>query len=140
MKKLILLTLLSVATQANALELKNYNQIEAVLKYGKVIHIAVDFTQCTPVNARQLVSSALAIYTPSAVQVANDNIAASLKHFTLDNPAYPNKPVYEFVRYTFTADNVLTLTNQTLDATNFAPLGDPMTLTCKLTAGVKVFI
>jgi hypothetical protein len=140
MKKLIFLSLLAMTSQLHAQELKDYDQIQAHLEKGDVIHIKVDFSQCTSNGVRRLQSAPVAVYTPDAVQIANDNIATSLQHFTLDNPTYPGKAVYEFIRYTFTNDNVLTLTNQTLDATNYSPLGDPMTMVCKLRAGAQVFV
>ncbi len=140
MKKIIFLALCFIATAANAFEIKEYNFLRLFAARGVVLHIAVDFSQCTVTSATSpTATSSVAMFTPSSLQIADDNIATSFKHFTLDDPAYPGKAVYEFVRYTFTADNSLALTSQTLDATNYALLGDPVKLTCKLGSGVRVF-
>ncbi len=139
MKKFILLTSLIISTNIFADKLDNFDQIKHAITHGKTIHITVDFSKCTPSHNQTTNQMNVGIFTPHAIQVVNNKIATSLTHFTLNNPSFPDKPVYEFVRYTFTKDNNLNLTAQTLDARDYSSLSDKHELNCKINAGVKVY-
>lgn len=53
-------------------------------------------------------------------------------YFTLNDPYFPTKPVYEYIRYTMTSDNNLNLSYQALDATTYMPLTDKFLFDCKI--------
>jgi hypothetical protein len=138
MKKLILFTSLLISTNVFADELHNFDQIKAAVLTGKTIHIAIDFSKCCPQNkvAEQM---SIGIFTPNTLQVTNHTIATSLTHLTLNNPRFPDKPVYEFARYTITADNQVNLMVQVLDATNYTPLTNKFSLNCKIDTDAKIY-
>jgi len=141
MRKLVLLSLLFIATNALADELQNFDQIKSAVTTGKSIRIAIDFSKC--VMDKKAVSrdkSNIAIFTPNEIIVDNDGrIVTSLMHFTLNNTNFPAKPVYQFVRYTLTADDHVNLAYQVLDAKNYAILADTVSVDCKISSGVKIY-
>jgi hypothetical protein len=143
MKKILLLAALSstmiLTANASAGELHNYKEIEAAVLHGRAIHIVVDFTKCTVSKKDMTDAMSSAVFTPNAISVMSDHIATSLKHFTLNDPSYPNQPIYEFVRYTINSDNSLVLSDQALDAVSYAALGDKQTITCTVDTSAKVY-
>lgn len=140
MKKIILLSSLTIFifNTSFADELHHYDQIKNAALTGKTIHITVDFTQCASSNAVTQIDN-FGVFTPNAMLVANDHIATSLNHFTINSPSFPNKPVYEFVTYRITTNDEINITAQTLDAVNYAPLNNKTTYNCKLDASAKIF-
>lgn len=140
MKKLILLASLLITTNSFADELHNFNEIKAAVIIGKTIHIAIDFSKCAAPNKANAQSMNVGIFTPSAIQVANDHIATSLTHFTLNNPGFPDKPIYEFVRYTITGDDNVNLTAHVLDAVNYISLSNRISFNCKIDSGAKIYV
>ena len=82
----------------------------------------------------------LGLFTPNEIIVdTNGRIDASLKHFTLSDPNFPNKPIYQFVRYTLTSDNNVNLITQLLDAVNYADLEHKVSFDCKIDVGAKIY-
>lgn len=139
MKKFILLASLLITTNCFAGVLYNYNKIKAAVISGKAIHIVIDFSKCSsPKNESTQAMSVIAVYAPNSLLVMNDHIATSLTHFTLNNPSFPGKPIYEFVRYTISDNNTVNVTEQILDA-NYTPLLHDFSFTCKLNSGAKIY-
>lgn len=137
MKKIIFLITLLASTNSIANELRNFNAIKAAAKTGKNIHIIIDFEKCSSPNNIQI--STTAVFTPDAMLIANNRIITSLMHFTLNNPTYPGKPVYEFVKYTIADDNTVQVISQTLDAVNYAPLGNINTFNCSVDSSAQFY-
>lgn len=138
MRKLFLLTSLLISTNSFSDELHNFNELKSAVMTGKTIRVAVDFLKCSSANKGDEPVS-IGVFTPNAIHVANDHVAASLTHFTLNDPSFPGKPVYEFVSYTIADDNNLNLTDQVLDAVNYTPLSDKFSFNCKIDSGVKIY-
>lgn len=82
------------------------------------------------------------VYNPKELIINNDSgyMAASLMHFTLNDPQFPSKPVYGYARYTISRDGSVTLAFQTLDAINYSPLTDIYSYSCKLGESAKIYI
>lgn len=141
MKKLFLLSLLAITTNSFANELHDFDQIKSTVTNGKSIRIAIDFSKCTTENTSfSKDKNNIAIFTPNEIVVDNnDRIVTSLMHFTLYNSNFPAKPVYQFIRYTLTADNNVNLAYQILDAKNYALLADTVTVDCKINVGAKIY-
>jgi hypothetical protein len=140
MKKLFLLASLLLTSTSFANELHHYNDVKAAVITGKTIHIAVDLSSCIASSKEMAQSTSIGVFTPNAIQVNNNHIATSLTHFTLNNPNFPGKPVYEFVRYTITEDNNVNLTDQVLDAVNYAPLSPKISFNCKIDTSAKIYV
>ncbi|TAK73968.1 MAG: hypothetical protein EPO11_07650 [Gammaproteobacteria bacterium] len=141
MKKLIF-AFLFLATNSFALELHTYDQINAAVSTGKSIHILIHYSQCTAPSAKPEQSGSSSVFTPNEMSINNDNgyIAASLMHFTLNNPDFLGKPIYEFSRYTLLNNNSVSLSSQVLDAVTYSPLTNKVTYNCQLNTGAKVYI
>jgi hypothetical protein len=139
MKKFILLASLLITTNSFADELHNFNEIKAAIITGKTIHIAIDFSKCSTSNNTTAQSMEVGVFTPSAIHVANDHIATSLTHFTLNNPSFPEKPIYEFVRYTITGDDNVNLIVHVLDAVNYTSVSDKVSFNCKIGSSAKIY-
>lgn len=143
MKKLTLslLSLLALSVNSYALELHSFNAVKSAVLSGQTLHIAVDLNRCEATSLAAVNQTTWAgIYTPNIVAVVFDRIVTSVQHFTLDNPAFPDKPVYEFGKYSMTTDGNVNLTIQVLDATSYKPLSDKITLDCKMGSGAHIFI
>ena len=138
MKKLVLLAALLISTNCFSNELHNFEQIKAAVLTGQTIHIVVDFSKCSSSHKALAESVSIGVFTPNAMQVINDHIVTSLTHFTLDNPSFPGKAIYEFVKYTIT-DNKINLTSQALDAINYMPLSNKFSFTCAIDESVKIY-
>lgn len=137
MKKLTLLSLLILSTTSSAKELHNYAEIKSAAINGKNIHIMVDFSQCTSEHPAKFTN--IGVFTPNAIQILNKYMATSLTHFTLNNPGFQDKPVYEFVRYTITDQNEVILTAQVLDAIDYHPLSGKMIFHCAIDSAAKFY-
>lgn len=139
MKKVMLLaSLLFISSNSFSDELHNFNEIKASAMTGKPLHIAVDVLKCSPSNASTETFS-IASFTPDTLQIMNGSIATSFTHFTLNNPSFLDKPVYEFVRYTMSDDNNLNLIIQVLDAVNYTSLSGKFTLNCKIGSAARFY-
>ena len=138
MKKMALLSSLILSTTSMAGELPNYNAIKTSVLSGKSIHIVIDFSKCSTSAKNIADSTSVGIFSPSSIAIT-DHIATSLTHFTLNDPSFPARPVYEFVRYVITDDNHVNLTTQVLDAVNYGPISDKISFNCPLETAAKVY-
>lgn len=139
MKKGIIFASCLLATSGFAAKLGTYTAIQHSVESGKLVRIAINFSKCTGNNKSLAESMNLGVYTPNEIAVLPDQIAASLTHFTLNNPALPGIPVYEFVRYSIMTDNTIALSIQVLAASNYEPLGEKVTLNCALESAANVY-
>lgn len=139
MKRYIPSVFLLMISNCFADELHNYNETKLAVITGKTIHITIDFEKCATTNKKISRSMIVGVFTPNEIQIVNDNIATSFMHFTLNNPAFPGKAVYEFVRYTITGNNDVNLTAQALDATNYKPVSDTISFNCKIESGARIY-
>lgn len=137
MKKLVLLASLLASTFAFSQELINFEEVKTAITGGKKIHLTIDMLKCTwnkpPVD---VMTFAL---TPNEFGIVNDMIFIANTHFTLENPAFLNRPIYEFHKYIITPDNQLTLTAQVLDAISFKPLAEKKIIRCDINTGAKIY-
>ena len=129
------------STTVSADELPDFNQVKSAVLAGKSIRIAVHFPQCSgQANLAPIPVQNVGTFTPNEVAIdKSGNIAASLTHFTLNNPDFLDKPVYEFVTYKILDANTVKLTIQVLDATNYQPLTSKFYFDCELRKGAKIY-
>lgn len=138
MKKISFLALLLISTNNTAGQLHNFTEIKTAATKGKSIHIIIDFLKCVTRNKAPAPVS-MGVFTPNTIYITQDYVAASLMHFTLNNPGFPERPVYEFVRYTITPDNNVDVVAQTLDAVNYTPLSNKFSFYCQIGTGAKIY-
>jgi hypothetical protein len=137
MKKSIFLVSCLLAGSSFATSLSTYEAIKDAVEAGHQIRIGVDFARCTgsdnPLGMRK------AFYTPNEIVTNVDYVSASLTHYTLNDPAFPGQPVYQFAGYKFYPDNALVMTVQVLAAANHVPMAEKVIMRCALGAGVTVY-
>jgi hypothetical protein len=141
MKKALCLITLLLSANSYAEQLHNYEQIKSATAEGKNIRIFVDYSKCTTSSGQKVMPSYSGAYTPNEVTINNDAgyIAASLLHFTMNNPQFPSKPVYEFIRYSISNDNSVVLTETVLNPVDYSPLTNKFTLNCKIDESTRIF-
>ena len=88
-----------------------------------------------------MVPNDAAVHTMNEVALTTDgDIVNWVMHFTMNKPEFPLKPVYEYIRYVISKDKSVVLSYTTLNATDYTPLGETGTLTCKIDEGAKFFV
>jgi len=138
LNKIALLAMLCISPTF-ASELSDFDEIRSVVLKGNSIHIVTDFAKCEAEFEKAKPLTIKGAFKPDTVMISQDNILSSFTHFTLNNPHFPEKPVYEFVVYQITKENKVNITSQVLDATNYKPLRKKSTFTCKISEGTKIF-
>lgn len=141
MKKIFLLPFLFIANNGFADELQRFDEIKSAVIAGKSIRITIDYSQCiTSSKSTTKNKYNIGIFSPNEIIVnSKGQIASSLTHFTLNNPEFPSKPVFEFVRYTVTSDDSVNVTAQILDATSYTPLANKTSFDCKINSAAKIY-
>lgn len=140
MKKIICFITLFLASTGFAEQLHNYDQIKTAVSKGKLIRILVDYEKCTALSTQKIVGNHYAVFTPNAIAISNDgNIGTYILYFTLNDPHYPSKAVYQHGNYVISKDNSLAITFTTLNAADYTQLGNSVTINCKIDDSVKVF-
>lgn len=143
-KNIFALVLSAGVTAAQAATpLVDYSAVQDALLAGQTVKIITNFAQCTPgaKTAKNLAKMMMyGIFTPNEIGITDNYIATAMTHFTLNDPFYPNKPVFEFVRYTVKPDNTMQVSLNILDAANYKLLDGSMSFNCPLNDGVKFFV
>ena len=139
MKKLLWLSAL-LSTISVAEPLHNYEQIKAAVMEGKYIRLVVNYPKCSAPEGKFKVPNNYAIETPNALAITTEgSIGTYILYFTMYDPQFPLKPVYQYVRYKINKDNTLQMLFADLNAADYAPLGVESSITCKIDDGVTVF-
>ena len=141
MKKLLLLTSLLMMTNCFAGELKDYLQVKTAVTQGQSIRIATDFSKCTSdTNSKSLQKYLLGVFSPNSIVIDNaGKIKSSLKHFSLNDPNVPGKPVYQYVAYVLNQDNSIKISVNVLDAVSYAPIKATSVVNCTIADGVSIY-
>ena len=139
MKKIILFSSLLISSPSFATDLHHYDQVKNAVSSGVPIHIVIDFEKCKSSNTVATQAAITGMYTPEAVLMVGDQLMTSFKHFTLSNPEFAGKAVYEYVKYTIASDDSVSLTSQVLDVANYRPLADKKTFNCKLDESARIY-
>ncbi|MBX3709909.1 MAG: hypothetical protein KIT56_07835 [Gammaproteobacteria bacterium] len=141
MKKFICFITLFFASTSFAEQLHNFKQIESAVSEGKLIRILVNYEKCTPLSTQKMVGNHYAVFTPNAMAIGNDgNIGTYVLYFTLQDPHYPSKAVYQHGNYIISKDNSITITFTTLNAADYTQMGTSITINCKIDDSAKVFV
>ncbi len=139
LKKIILLLSAIITTNSFAHQLHHFDEVSKAALKGKNLHITIDFSQCTGATQSKTAPSLVGVFTPNEMQVSNNHIVTSFMHFTLNNPRFPNLPVYEFVTYNINNENNVILTYQVLSAIDYSILSEKSSFSCKINASARIF-
>ncbi|WP_392537427.1 VirK family protein [Legionella sp. 227] len=137
MIKMIISALLISSSVVHAEQLTTFTDIADSISQGKKITLVMNIQEC---NAEKLSSnSIIASVQPNAFLVIDNNrIAASVKHFTLDNPLARGNPVFEFVKYNINSDGSVSIKKTVMNANNYQQLAS-FQIECALNKGFKAF-
>lgn len=140
MKKLyILISICLFATASHAGVLRSYLDVTYAVINGRPIHFVIDFPKCASENHDVPKKFRLFMASPNMVAVLEDHVAASASHFTLANPDFIERPVYEYGKFTVTPENTVKLVYQVLDALTYVPLAPAKTFECQMGLGAKIY-
>lgn len=140
MKKLVYLLALLATTLANSETLHNYEQVKAAVFEGKYLRLVINYQKCTQTKGQMKVGNNYAVFSPNALAVTTEGSFASyLLYFTLFDPNYLSKPVYQYFRYFINKDNTLQINMSDLSAVDYSPLGFEGSMSCKLDDAVTIF-
>lgn len=151
MKKITLLATLLMATNCfaaapaasmpQALDaMFNYKDVVTAVANGHDIRIGLILKDCT-MNGKKIEKPIfkVGLYSPNEVILSNDdNVVASLRHFTKNDARAPGKPVWQYAVYTITPDDNVKLSVEVLDAETNATVVNKETYDCKL--GVASYV
>lgn len=141
MKKLLCFATLLLASTGFASQLHSYDQIKSAVTDGKLIRIYFDYTKCSPSSKQLTLPNNAAVYTPNAMSINTaGDIGSYVLYFTMNDPRYPNKAVYQHGKIAISTDNYITLSVSVLNAADFTLLDRDNTLRCKIDDSAKVFI
>lgn len=120
-------------------QLHDFNQVKSAVAEGKLIRILVDYTKCS--SAKEFVANNAAIFTPNAMAMSVDGtIGSYILYFTMKDPRYPGKGVFQYGRYILSNENTVKLIFRTLNAADYTPLDKEESMTCKIDDGAQIFI
>jgi len=140
MKKLLCFTSLLIASVSFADQLHNYDQIKSAVTEGKLTRIVVDYSKCVITSEQKTIGNHNAIFTPNAMAITNDGgISSYLLYFTMNDPHYPGRGIYQYGKYLISKDNSLLITFSTLNAADFTALDGSVSLNCKIDDAAKIF-
>lgn len=138
MKKICLLSLvLTLTTFLNifAAPIRSYQELTSAMRAGHRLVILLDLQQCTEKSGMPM-----GYFTPSsmmlipATKVASERVVTSHLHFT----DHSGSPTYEYVKYTFNADNSVMVRTVIYDPQSFKPIGASHTINCTFGKGIEI--
>lgn len=140
MKKILYLLPLSMAANCFAGQLHNYDQIINAVSKGKYVRLFMNYQKCTLQKGLNKVPNHFAVFTPNAMAVDDEgNIGTYLLYFTMNDPQYPSKPVYQYIKFKISTNNNLQMTLADLNPADYSPLGFEQTINCKIDEGVLIY-
>lgn len=141
MKKLLMIAALSLSANCFAGQLTDYTQIKDAIVNGDNLRIATDYTKCKGEDStKDFPRFSLAVFSPDAIVVYPDgSIKTALKHFTLNEPHAPGKPVYQFVVYTIRPNASVRIATYVLDAVNYSMVAPEAVYNCSVADGTKFY-
>ncbi|KTD54702.1 VirK family protein [Legionella quateirensis] len=142
MRKLVALTMIFSALNGYADKLHSYEKIKEAVANGQLVRIFVDYAQCSGPTKNYKMANYNSAYTPNEIAINNDAgyMAASMMHFTVNHPQFPNQPIYEFNRYTIASNGDVSISLIPLNAIDFTPLSNKITFKCKINESAQFFI
>lgn len=136
MKKISLMLSLLLPLCAQADNLKTFSEVEKAISKGKKLAFVLNLAKCD----MELPAPVTVTLRPDSVMLmGNNKITTSHRHFTINNPSYPNTAVYDYTKISINAENEVAVAFTTLNAEDYDPLGKTITTICQLNDGVVVY-
>lgn len=139
--KLISLCIFSLITLElfAAKQLNNFAEVQDAVLSGSSINLVTELGLCKTNSHVLDKDSFVSVKLDKIKLTQNKKLTASSLHYTLNNPRYKNKPVYEHMVYKVFADGYAVLTySPILDNPSQQP-EFITTIHCQLNNGIKLF-
>lgn len=136
LKKIIcpVLTLFSLTTHAT--ELKTFSEMANAVSQGSELRFVASLKSC---QANFPLNDIKVSVKPSTIMlIADKQVTASKKHFTLNKPGFSGVPVIDYVKYIINADGSSELHMTSMDARDFHVLSN-YKINCELGSGLQAF-
>jgi|SRR5271165_3125043 hypothetical protein len=133
MKKILLFSLIATAVFGSSID--SYQALTSAMQEGKQFTILLDLEKCSGKPGMPM-----GYFTPGAMMLvratekAPERIVTSHLHFTNQS----GSPAYEYVKYTFNADNTVTIQTTFYEPQSFKAIGAGHTFNCSMGQGVEV--
>jgi hypothetical protein len=121
---------------AHAAQINTYAELLASIRQGNKLVIVTDFRGCKKASSTAT-NSAIDYFAPESFLIApgQHHIATSHLHFTY----HADKPVYEFIKYTFTPDNTTVIEVKVVHPKDFSPITATTSFFCSMRKDISVF-
>lgn len=136
MKKQLMSIFALLSLSVHASELSTFSEVADAVVGGKQLSFVVSLKACESESSTPDIKTS---FRPNAVMlIANNRVAASDKHFTMDNPHFLRNPTIEYVKYNINADGSAEVQVTVMGARDYHPV-DRHQFHCQLGKGLQVF-
>ena len=124
-----------MCTHAFAATIHSYEELTEAMRKGDRFVFLLDLAECTGKTGMPT-----GYYTPSAMMLipatakAPERVVTSHLQFTDHSGA----PAYEYVKYTFHADDTVVVRTAFYDPQSFKPMGEPHMIKCSVGNGLVI--
>lgn len=129
-----LIFVLALCSKCKGAPVESYEELTSAMRSGNQVMIEVDLAACMQNKAMPV-----GYFTPNALMIvpgAKEKVVASDLHFT----DHSGRPAYEYVKYTFNADESVLIEVSVYDPVTFKQLSKPYTISSSLGQGVNVHL
>lgn len=130
MRKACLIFALFAIFTSSAYEINSYQKFTSSIRAGDHFTILFEHEKCTG----YFVPSSMLIIPASDKQ--QERVVTSHLHFT-DHFGFP---AYEYIKYTFSADNNVLVHVKVYDPVHFKEIGPPYDVECSLGTNIKILL
>lgn len=135
-KKIIPSALILLTLASEAAELKTFPEIAEALKQGSELVFVLALKDCKA--ATPLADLKVSVKPNAFMLVGDKRVTASDKHFTLNEPRYPDSAIIDFAKYDINADGSAELRMTVMDARDYKILARNK-INCELGKSFQVF-
>lgn len=137
-RKLFILALVMTSSSLSASQLNDYGAIAFAIAEGSGLRVVFDMSHCQT-DYPMKIEAVGSITVKDAMVIKNKYITFSNLHFTLNEPRFKGKAVYESSKFILNTDNQMSLDISVLDAKTFDELGEQTHISCPLNQGVHFY-
>ncbi|MBA3535616.1 MAG: VirK protein [Tatlockia sp.] len=135
-KKIILPVLILFTMASEAAELKTFPEVAEALKQGSELVFVLSLKDCQAET--QLSDLKVSVKPNTFMLIGDKRVTASDKHFTLNEPRYPDRAIIDYAKYDINADGSAELRMTVMDARDYQVLVRN-TINCELGKSFQVF-
>ncbi len=135
-KKIIVPVLILFTLASEAAELKTFPEVAEALKQGSELVFVLSLKDCQ--GETQLSDLKISVKPNTFMLIGDKRVTASDKHFTLNEPRYPDRAIIDYAKYDINADGSAELRMTVMDDRDYQVLVRN-TINCELGKSFQVF-